>query len=164
MNADERIRTSPPPPAPAGGSPSLVGDFKRLVFILLGFHFVAIGIAGVFLPGLPATPFFLLAAYFFSRSSPRLHRWLLAWPLTGTLIRDWQQHRGVRLKVKVVSLVLLPSVLGSSIYFGGLNVYLSGALIAVGLVGATVVVCLPRVKAAKAIAPTSAAVTAIPDD
>jgi uncharacterized membrane protein YbaN (DUF454 family) len=152
----------PPPPSDAP-RPAVTG-VKRLVFIALGQLFVGLGIAGVFLPGLPATPFFLLSAYFFARSSPRLHRWLMNWPLTGTLIRDWQQHRGVRLKVKIVALILLPLVLASSILFGRLNVYLSGMLITLGVVGATVVICLPRVKTASASTPTTAAVTPIPND
>lgn len=133
-----------------GSGESLTSGFKRLLAIALGFLFVGVGLLGVILPGLPATPFFLLAAYFFSRSSPRLHNWLLTWPLTGTLIRDWQHHRGVRWEVKAFALTLLPLVISSSIFFGKLNVALSALLIGLGLIGATVVLCLPRIKRTRA--------------
>src|SRR4051812_29307290 len=105
--------------------PKIATGLKRLLYIGLGCLFVGLGIAGVILPGLPATPFFLLASYFFARSSHRLHRWLLNWPVTGELLHDWQRHRGVRLKVKIVALILLPLAIASSIYFGRLNIYLS---------------------------------------
>lgn len=137
--------------------------FLRLVQLVLGFQFVGLGIAGIFIPGLPATPFFLLAAYFFSRSSPRLHRWLLDSPLAGPLIRDWQERGGVRPGVKILALTLMPLVLGSSIYFGGLNIWLSALLIVVGIVGAVVVIRLPRTRD-KATAANSTAITTMPRD
>lgn len=126
--------------------PKTATGLTRLLYVALGCLFVALGVAGVILPGLPATPFFLLASYFFARSSHRLHRWLLTWPVAGELLRDWQRHRGVRLKVKVVALLLLPLAIASSIWFGGLNLYLSCLLVAIGLIGAVVVISLPRVR------------------
>lgn len=130
------------PTKPPGGSP-----LKRLLFATLGLLFVGLGFLGAFLPGLPATPFFLLAAYFFARSSQRLYRWLLASPVAGPLIRDWERPGGgVRLEVKIGSLILMPCVIACSIYFGGLNVWLSFMLIGLGCIGATVVILLPRAR------------------
>ena len=119
---------------------------KRLVFIGLGFLFTGIGIVGIFVPLLPTTPWLLLASWFFARSSPRFHRWLRTWPLTGPVIRDWETHRGVRLKVKIAAITLLVLVMGSSIYFGRLGPGLSIMLVCFGIIGATVVICLPRIK------------------
>lgn len=48
---------------------------------------VGFGVLGILLPGLPATPFLLLAAYCFAKSFPRLHRWLVTHPWLGPYIR-----------------------------------------------------------------------------
>lgn len=52
------------------------------------------------LPLLPTVPFVLLAAFCFSRSSPRLHRWLMDHPQFGPMIQDWQKHRAISRRAK----------------------------------------------------------------
>jgi hypothetical protein len=84
---------------------------------LLGLLFLGLGGLGVVLPLLPTTPFVLLAAGCFARSSPRLHRWLLDSQLFGPILRDWEQHRCVPRRAKVVALVTMLGVGGSSILF-----------------------------------------------
>lgn len=79
----------------------------RLFWLLLGALAAGFGIAGVFLPLLPATPFLLIAAFAFARSSPRLHAWLLAHPRLGPLILDWQRHGAIRRPVKIVALAMM---------------------------------------------------------
>ena len=74
---------------------------------ILGLISFAFGAIGLFLPLLPTTPFLLLAAYCFSKSSKRLHAWLLASPALGTLIADWEEHRAIRRGAKWASTVLL---------------------------------------------------------
>ena len=69
---------------------------KRWCLIALGGLAFATGIVGIVLPLLPTTPFMLLAAALFARSSPRFHGWLLAHPWFGPPILDWQQYRGIR--------------------------------------------------------------------
>jgi uncharacterized membrane protein YbaN (DUF454 family) len=127
-------------------APKHVTGLRRVFYVTLGAFFVGVGIVGVFMPGLPATPFFLLAAYFTARSSPRFHTWLLNSRLTGPLIRDWQQHGGVRPRVKVVALTLIPLVVFSSAYFGRLPWYLVALLIVLALIGMTVVLRLKTVR------------------
>ncbi|MFQ3592787.1 MAG: YbaN family protein [Gemmataceae bacterium] len=127
----------------------------RLLFVGLGLIFVSLGFLGAILPGLPATPFFLLAAFFFARSSDRLHRWLLKSPVAGPLIRDWQRPGGgVRWQVKAVTLVMLPCVIASSIYLAGLSGWRMFGLIGLGLIGATVVILLPLAKPVVGVTPT----------
>nr|WP_283773181.1 DUF454 family protein [Craterilacuibacter sp. RT1T] len=73
-----------------------------------------LGLAGVFLPLLPTTPFVLLAAACFAKSSPRLHRALLAHQLAGPIIREWQTHRSMPPGVKPWALTLICLSFGSS--------------------------------------------------
>jgi uncharacterized membrane protein YbaN (DUF454 family) len=66
-----------------------------------------LGIAGIFLPLLPTTPFVLLAAACFSRGSTRCEAWLLVHPRFGPMVRDWRQHRAVPLRAKQLALVMM---------------------------------------------------------
>ncbi|TBH20058.1 YbaN family protein [Thermus thermamylovorans] len=67
----------------------------RLAFVGLGLFFTGLGFLGAFLPVLPSTPFFLVAAYLFSRSHPRLEAWLLSLPRVGPLVRNYRAGRGI---------------------------------------------------------------------
>ncbi|MDP7033421.1 MAG: YbaN family protein [Planctomycetota bacterium] len=117
----------------------------RLLFLILGFGFLALAWLGFVLPGLPGTPFLLLASYFWVRSSPRLHQWLLESRYFGPLLRDWQNHRAVRPSVKTTALVSMVLVVSLSIILGGFRGWLLAALVALALVGLVVVVRLPVV-------------------
>jgi len=90
----------------------------RWFWIVLGFLALALGLAGVVLPLLPTTPFMLLAAAFFARSSPRLHQWLLQHRLFGPPIRDWRDHRAISPKAKRMALLAMVTAWGLSAFFG----------------------------------------------
>ncbi len=68
---------------------------KRTILIIIGWLAIVLGTLGVFLPLLPTTPFILLAAWCFSRSSPRFHHWLLNRSWFGPYLRHWQQHKAM---------------------------------------------------------------------
>ncbi|MGL4725141.1 MAG: DUF454 family protein [Scandinavium sp.] len=68
---------------------------KRTILNIIGWLAVVLGALGVVLPLLPATPFILLAAWCFSRSSPRFHAWLLYRSWFGGYLRHWQNHRAM---------------------------------------------------------------------
>jgi len=86
---------------------------KYTFWSVLGMLFVALGLFGVFLPLLPTTPFMLLAAYCFSKGSPRLHNWLLAHPIFGELIINWQQYGVIAKRAKwFASIAMLFCMLG----------------------------------------------------
>jgi uncharacterized membrane protein YbaN (DUF454 family) len=92
-----------------------IGSTKRIVFLCLGWFFFALGVIGAFLPLLPTTPFLLLTAYFFARSSPRWHQWLLRQPHLGKLILDWQNHGVIRTKVKILATSMMIPLLTVSL-------------------------------------------------
>ena len=73
---------------------------RRWLWLLLAYLSLGLGIVGIFLPGLPTTPFVLLSAYAAARGSDRLHAWLLAHRLYGPMIRDWQANGAVSRRAK----------------------------------------------------------------
>ena len=89
----------------------------RALFLLLGLGLVALGVAGIFLPVLPTTPFMLLAAACFARSSERFHRWLLDHPLLGATVREWQQHRSIRRRTRWIAIATMAATLAVSVVF-----------------------------------------------
>jgi uncharacterized protein len=82
-------------------------NFIRISLILCGLIFVSLGILGIILPILPTTPFFLLAAACFSRSSKRFYTWLITNRWFGAYIRNYREGRGIPVKQKVLVLILL---------------------------------------------------------
>ena len=117
----------------------------RVFCLILAALFVLLASAGVLIPGLPTTPFLLLASYFLVRSSPRLNARLLRSKLFGPILIDWQEHGGVRrdVKVKAVSGVILAVVL---------TIHLSNSVqqsIIVGLMASVGIAVILRVPVAK---------------
>jgi len=103
----------------------------------LGVLFLVLAAAGVVLPLLPTTPFVLLAAGCFAKSSPRMHAWLLSSELFGPVLRNWEQNRCMPRRARRISLLMMILVGGSSVAFfvPGLWLKLAGvALIATGCV------------------------------
>jgi uncharacterized membrane protein YbaN (DUF454 family) len=80
---------------------------KKWLLKLTGLIFVGLAILGVVLPILPTTPFLLVAAACFAKSSPRLQKKLLANKTFGPLIHEWQQHRSIPRKAKRVALLTI---------------------------------------------------------
>ncbi len=89
---------------------------KRYSLIALGTLFLAIGIVGIFTPILPTTPFLLLAAACYLRSSQRFHHWLMNNRVFGSYIRNYTEGRGIPLKVKIFTIGLLWVTIGISIW------------------------------------------------
>lgn len=72
----------------------------RILWATLGLICVGLGLIGVFLPLLPTVPFMLLAAFFFARSSERLHSWLINHPTFGASILEWQERGAINPRAK----------------------------------------------------------------
>lgn len=81
--------------------------FPRWLLIGVGVFSVALGTLGIFVPLLPTTPFLLLAAACFVRSSPRLYQWLITHRWFGAYIKNYYEHRVIPLRFKVLTLTLL---------------------------------------------------------
>ena len=89
----------------------------RVVLVVLGLMFVAIGVAGLLLPILPGTPFFLLAAACFARASVRFYNWLLNHRVVGPTVREWQLHHSIPYRTKLWAIALMSGTLAISIIF-----------------------------------------------
>ncbi|HEY55474.1 MAG TPA: DUF454 domain-containing protein [Dehalococcoidia bacterium] len=89
---------------------------KRQLLIIAGTACVATGVIGIFVPILPTTPFLLLAAFCYMRSSPRFHRWLMNNRLFGAYIRSYTEGRGIPLRLKLFTIALLWATIGISIW------------------------------------------------
>jgi len=79
----------------------------RLLFVFIGSLFVGLAIIGIFLPGLPTTPFLILAAYFYIRSSNKLYNWLINNKILGVYIKGYLSGKGMPLRAKMISLMLM---------------------------------------------------------
>jgi uncharacterized membrane protein YbaN (DUF454 family) len=90
----------------------------RPLWLTLGLLSTACGIAGVVLPLVPTTPFLLLAAYAFARSSPRLHDWLVKHPRLGPPINDWRAHGAISRRAKIASVAVMAAMVALSIVAG----------------------------------------------
>lgn len=82
-------------------------SLKRAVLIFCGLLSLGVGIIGIVVPLLPTTPFLLLAAACFARSSDRFHSWLLHHPRLGPPIRDWQERGVIRTGAKLLATVMI---------------------------------------------------------
>jgi len=90
---------------------------KRILLIMVGWLCVVLATLGVVLPLLPTTPFLLLAAWCFARSSPRFHHWLLHRSWFGSYLRHWQAHRALPKGAKPKAVALILTTFAISIYF-----------------------------------------------
>lgn len=103
---------------------------------------VGLATLGAILPGLPTTPFVLVAAACFAKSSPKLDNWLRNNRVFGPLIKDWQQHRCISGKTKLIAVLMILGFGSYSLFFAIENLWLK---ITVGIflgIGLTVVLSL----------------------
>jgi len=111
------------------------GRWLKPLLVVAGTIFVGLGIVGIFIPILPTTPFLLLAAACYARSSQRFYRWLLSNRWFGTYIDNYRQKRGMPLKLKIMTAALLWLTIGVSAAFAvqSLTIRIILVVIAIGV-------------------------------
>ena len=102
----------------------------KIIYVILGFVSMGLGIVGSFLPGLPTVPFLLLASFFFARGSEKFHRWFTQTKIYKNYLEDFEKNRSMTLKVKIGLLCLSSTMIAFPIFFVKNN-YLRLALILV---------------------------------
>ena len=73
----------------------------KIIYLSLGWVCVGLAFIGIFIPGIPTTPFLILALWAFAKSSKKFHTWLLNHPRFGPILRNWESHKVVPKKAKL---------------------------------------------------------------
>jgi uncharacterized membrane protein YbaN (DUF454 family) len=116
---------------------------KRRLLIAAGTLCTGLGIVGVFVPILPTTPFLLLAAACYMRSSERFYRWLTNNRVFGAYVRNYIEGRGMPMRIKLATILLLWLAIGLSITFAVESLVIRIILVSIA-VGVTVHIALIR--------------------
>ncbi len=111
----------------------------RWLLWLIGSLALGLGLIGVVLPGLPTTPFVLLAAACYARASPRLHQRMRENAWIGPMLRDWERHRSLSRRVKTIALVSMLVMISVSVWTFRAQPLVQVMLVLTGLLGAWVV-------------------------
>ena len=117
---------------------------RRLLLLACGWLCVVLAAIGIVLPGLPTTPFLLLAAVCFSRSDPRFYAWLIRNPTFGPYIRNYREGRGMTGRQKFLTLAPLWLALGTSAWLMTDKLWLRLVLVTVGAAVTAHILRLPR--------------------
>ncbi len=105
----------------------------KLLLAFLGSVSLVLGIMGIFLPVLPTTPFLLLSAALYMRSSQRLYAWLMSHRHLGPYIRNFREHKALPLRVKIVSVTMVWATLLYCAFFVAREWWMTLVFIAIAL-------------------------------
>lgn len=116
-------------------TPPVRGGLTRLALVSAGLLSAGVGSLGIIVPGLPTTVFFLIAAWCFARSSPRLEQWVLGLPGVGQLVADARAGLGMRPRVKATAITMMWAAIGLSAWVSRGRTWLVVLVVALGIVG-----------------------------
>lgn len=120
---------------------------KRTIYIIIGCISVVLGIIGIFVPGLPTTPFLLLSSWLFYNSSKRLHDALHRSKWLGPYLRRFQERKGVGWKTKAVSIACMWTMISISAFVVFENWHVRLLLLGLGVIGTcSVLFIVPNAK------------------
>lgn len=109
----------------------------KILYTTLGFISLGIGCVGIVVRGLPTTPFVLLAASLFAKSSERWYNWLISNRLFGKFIEQYAREKGMTMKMKIISISLMWTMISISAYtFSSIKMKLF--LLGMGIIGTIV--------------------------
>lgn len=138
----------PEPTHHPSSAPRMPSRLQRWLLIAAGCLALLLGGLGVVLPGLPTTPFVLLAAACFAKASPRLYRWLTQHRWLGPMVRDWEASRSLPLKVKWIASSTMVIMVGLSVWALAELPWVQALVALAGLIGCVVVWRIPTRSAA----------------
>ena len=115
---------------------------KRIILISLGWLCVGLGFVGVFVPGIPTTIFLIIALWAFTKSSEKLRHWLLHHKRFGPILNNWQKHKVVPRRAKILMVVLM-SLAVILFYYSSQSLILTIGLIIILVSVAIYVISLP---------------------
>ena len=115
---------------------------KRTILISLGWLCVGLGFVGVFVPGIPTTIFLIIALWAFTKSSEKLRYWLLHHKRFGPILNNWQKHKVVPRRAKILMVILMSSAV-VLFHYSLQNLYLTIGLIIILVSVAIYVISLP---------------------
>lgn len=118
----------------------------KFIYIFLGSASLTLAIIGIVVPGLPTTPFLLLAATLYFRSSKRLYAWLLDSKYFGKTIREFREKRAIGFKVKIYAISLMWIMVLCSIFFFLDNNIVRVVVLLAGIIGTLVMGMIPVIK------------------
>ena len=115
---------------------------KKIILISLGWLCVGLGFVGVFVPGIPTTIFLIIALWAFTKSSEKLRHWLLNHKRFGPILHNWQEHKVVPRRAKILMVVLM-SLAVILFYYSSQSLILTIGLIIILVSVAIYVISLP---------------------
>lgn len=115
----------------------------RAVYIVLGFVFLGIGIAGFYVPVLPGTVNLLIAAYFFSMSSERMFRWMMTNKAFGQQLRDYRAGLGIPRSIKFIAVASIVASVAFTVTVAIANPWGRTGMVLFGLAGVWFVLTRP---------------------
>ena len=115
---------------------------KKIILLSIGWICVGLGFIGIFVPGLPTTIFLIIALWAFTKSSNKLRIWLLNHKKLGPFLRDWQEHRVVPLRAKIL-MVILQTCVVIMVHYTFNNLFITIGLIVILVLVAWYVLSLP---------------------
>ena len=115
---------------------------KKIILITIGWSCVGLAFVGTFVPGIPTTIFLIVALWAFAKSSKKFHSWLLNHKRFGPILQNWESHKVVPRKAKILMVILQISAV-IIFHYSLQNIYLTVLLIITLVFVARYVLLLP---------------------
>ena len=115
---------------------------KKIILITIGWCCVGLAFIGTFVPGIPTTIFLIIALWAFAKSSKKFHSWLLNHKRFGPILQNWESHKVVPHRAKILMVILQISAV-IIFHYSLQNIYLTAILIITLIFVACYVLSLP---------------------